>query len=126
VPASAYDRSPAGAGQLPAILGYSFYLLSIPSLALFAPVGAVIAVFSRSEAGTLARAHMDEQLRLFIVAAIWGLALFALLIPAWMLTLILIGIPLLWLIWAAGFVVMVWFTFRSGLGLLRLINHEAP
>lgn len=108
------------------MVGYGLYLLSIPSLAVFAPVGAAIAFLNRGEAGTLARAHMDEQLRLFVIAAIWAVALFALSIPAWILTLVLIGIPMLWLIALAGFVVMIWFTVRSALGFLRLLNGEAP
>lgn len=118
-----HDVSP---GRTNAMLGYGLYLLSIPSLAVFAPIGAGIAFLSRGEAGTLARAHMDEQLRLFVIAAAWAVALFALSIPAWLLSLVLIGIPLLFMIAIAGFVVMIWFTVRSALGFLRLLNGEAP
>lgn len=114
------------AGRLPAAAGYGLYLLSIPSLAIFAPVGAAVAWFARANAGPLARAHLDEQLRLFLIAAIWAVALFALSIPAWLLTIVLIGIPLLWAIAMAGFVVMVWFTARSALGLLRLLGGHPP
>lgn len=113
-------------GLVPAFAGYGLYLLSIPSLAIFAPVGAVIAWFARNDAAPLARAHLDEQLRLFVIAAMWTVALFALSIPAWLLTIILIGIPLLWAIALAGFVVMVWFTAKSAIGLLKLLGGEMP
>lgn len=115
-----------GPGRIPALTGYGLYLMSIPSLALFAPIGAAIAWFSRADAAPLARAHLDEQLRLFVIAVIWGIALFALSVPAWILTIILIGIPLLWVIALAGFVVMIWFTAKSALGLLRLMGGEPP
>ncbi|MDZ4775284.1 MAG: hypothetical protein SGJ23_00690 [Alphaproteobacteria bacterium] len=114
------------AGRVSALTGYGLYLLSIPSLALFAPVGAAVAWFSRADAAPLARAHLDAQLRLFAMAAIWALALFALSIPAWILTIVLIGIPLLWAIALAGFIVMIWFTAKSALGLLRLLGGEMP
>lgn len=113
-------------GRMPALTGYGLYLLSIPSLAIFAPIGAAIAWFARADAAPLARAHLDEQLRLFVIAAIWAVGLFALSIPAWILTIILIGIPLLWMIALAGFVVMVWFTARSALGLMRLMGGQPP
>lgn len=113
-------------GRLPALAGYGLYLLSIPSLAIFAPVGATVAWFARTDAGALARAHIDEQLRLFLIAAIWAVALFALSIPAWLLTIVLIGIPLLWAIALAGFIVMIWFTARSALGLMRLLGGRSP
>lgn len=113
-------------GRTQAFAGYGLYLLSVPSLAIFAPVGAAIAWFTRNDAAPLARAHLDEQLRLFVIAAMWAVALFALSIPAWLLTIILIGIPLLWAIALAGFVVMVWFTAKSAIGLLKLLGGEMP
>ena len=115
-----------GPGRLSALTGYGLFLLSIPSLALFAPVGAAVAWFSRADAAPLARAHLDEQIRLFVIAAMWAIALFALSVPAWILTIVLIGIPILWAIALAGFVVMIWFTAKSALGLLRLLGGAPP
>jgi uncharacterized membrane protein len=113
-------------GRAPAFAGYGLFLLSIPSLAIFAPIGAAIAWFARADAAPLARAHLEEQLRLFVIAALWAVALFALSIPAWLLTIVLIGIPMLWAIALAGFVVMVWFTAKSAIGLLKLLGGEMP
>ncbi|MGE3301625.1 MAG: hypothetical protein AB7M12_00750 [Hyphomonadaceae bacterium] len=111
-------------GRTPALLAYGLYLLSIPSAALFAPVGLVIAYASRWRAVGVSRTHLEDQIRIFWIAFAWGALLFLASIPAWILTLVLIGIPLLWLIWAAGFVVMLWFTVRSGFGLWRLLSHQ--
>ncbi len=109
----------------PAAMGaYILYLLSIPSFAIFAPIGAAVAWLNRNEATGLMRSHFDEQIRLFSIAFAWGVGLFLLSIPAMVLTIILIGFPLLWAIAVAGFIVMIWFTVKSLLGFLRLLNGE--
>lgn len=111
-------------GRSAAIAGWVLYLLSIPSLAIFAPVGAAVAYFSRGDAVGIVRSHLDAQLRLFLIAFGWGVALFLASIPAWMLTIVLIGFPLLWAIALIGFGVMIWFTAKSLLNLLRLIDGQ--
>jgi uncharacterized membrane protein len=111
-------------GRPAAIAGWVLYLLSIPSLAIFAPIGAAVAYFSRGDAVGIVRSHLDAQLRLFLIAFIWGVALFLVSIPAWMLTIVLIGFPLLWAIAIAGFGVMIWFTVKSLLNLLRLFDGQ--
>ena len=113
-------------GRTPALVVWGLYLLLIPSAAVFALVGVIVAYFSRDEAGTLAYAHFQDQVRLFWIAFAWGVVLFIASIPAWLLTIVLIGFPLLWLIGLIGFVVMVWFTVRSLIGLLRLLDRRAP
>ena len=114
------DRRPA------AMAAYVLYLLSIPSLAIFAPIGAVVAWLNRDEATGLLRTHFDAQIRLFSIAFAWGVALFLLSIPATVLTLALIGFPILWAIGVAGFVVMIWFTVKSLFGFLRLLDGQPP
>jgi uncharacterized membrane protein len=113
-------------GRPAALAVYALYLLSIPSLALFAPVGVVLAWLNRDAASDLMRAHFRAQVRLFAIAFLWGVALFILSIPAWALTVVLIGFPLLWLIGLAGLGVMIWFTVKSLLGLLRLMDGRMP
>ncbi|MDX2233861.1 MAG: hypothetical protein NW200_05130 [Hyphomonadaceae bacterium] len=110
------DRRPA------AFAAYGFFLLSIPTFAVFAPLGAVVAWLNRAGASDVARSHFDAQLRLFMAAFFWGVALFLLAIPATILKIVLIGYPLMWLIGLAGFLVMAWFTIKSLLGLLRLMD----
>jgi uncharacterized membrane protein len=119
-----HDRSEDG--RVSAALVWGLYLLSIPSAAIFAPIGVVVAYAQRDGAGALSRLHLDAQIRLFWVAFAWGAGLFLASIPAWTLTLVLIGFPLLWLIGIVGFLVMVWFTVKSLIGLLRLLDGRAP
>jgi len=116
----------ADEGRTAALVVWGLYLLSIPSAAVFALVGVIVAYVSRDEASPMAYAHFQEQIRLFWIAFAWGVALFLASIPAWMLTIVLIGFPMLWLIGLIGFVVMVWFTVKSLIGLLRLLDRRAP
>ncbi len=112
---------PAEAGRLSAIIVYGLYLLSIPSAATFALLGVVIAYFTRAGAAPWVASHLTAQIRWFWIALALGVVLFALSIPAWALTLVLIGFPLLWLLWAAGVLVLAWFTIASLIGLLTLL-----
>lgn len=109
-----------------AFAAYGLYLLSIPSFAIFAPLGAAVAWMNRAGAPDLARAHFNAQLRLFMVAFFWGVALFLLAIPATILKVVLIGYPLMWAIGLTGFIVMLWFTVKSFFGLLRLMDGQYP
>lgn len=113
-------------GRVSAGLVWGLYLLSIPSAAIFAPIGVIVAYAQRDGAGALSRLHMEAQIRLFWIAFAWGAALLIASIPAWLLTIVLIGFPLLWLIALVGFLVMVWFTIKSLIGLLRLFDGRAP
>ena len=117
---------PRTSGMTAAIAVYALYILSIPSLAIFAPIGFVVALVARRDASPLAVAHFNDQIRIFWIALAWGVVVFTASILAWMLTIVLIGFPLLWLIGAVGFLVMVWFTVRSVIGLLRLLDHASP
>lgn len=113
-------------GRLAAFIAYAFYLLSIPSAAVFAVVGVIVAYIGRSDAGPIARAHLDNAIRLFWIACAWGVGLFIATILAWPLVLVLIGIPLLWLIGLAAFILMIWFTVMSLIGAIRLYERRAP
>jgi uncharacterized membrane protein len=101
------------------------YLLSIPSFAIFALLGVIVALSGRTGAGPIARSHLDDQVRIWFVAFWWavGLALAALI--GIVLTIVLIGFPILWLVGIIGFVVMLWFTVKSLLGLLALLDNRA-
>lgn len=113
-------------GRVAAFLAYGLYLLSIPSAALLALVGVVIAYLARGTAGPNARAHLDYAVRLFWIAFAWGVGLFILTLIGWLLTIVLIGFPILWLTGLAAFLVMIWFTVMSLLGLIKLIERRAP
>ena len=114
----------ADEGRAAAFITYGLYLFSIPSAALLAPVGVLVAYASRASAGPLARVHLDNAIRLFWVAFRWGIAVAIGTTVSLMLTLVLIGFPLLWLFGALGFFVMVWFTVMSAIGLLNLLGDR--
>ena len=111
-------------GRSTAFIVYVLYLLSIPSAALFALVGVIVALAGRDGAGPIARSHLDDQVRIWFVAFWWavGLALFA--IIGGILTIVLIGFPILWVVGILCFVVMLWFTIKSVLGLVALLDDR--
>ncbi|QGZ93973.1 putative membrane protein [Terricaulis silvestris] len=101
---------------------YVLYLLSIPSFALFALVGVIVALAGRDGAGPLARSHLDDQVRVWFVAFWWAIGLAVIALVGWITVFIGIGILILWLVAIVGFIVMVWFTVKSFLGLLALLD----
>ena len=117
----AYQDEP---GRLAALIVYGLYLLSIPSAAILVPVGLVIAYTSRAGASPLMRTHFEEQIALFWAAFWWAVGLFVVSLIGWALTIVLIGFPILWLAGSAGFIVMVWFTVMSLIGLLKLLQGQ--
>jgi len=109
-------------GRGAAFLVYGLYLFSIPSAAVFALIGVIVALSSRDGAGPLARSHLDDQIRIWMIAFWWGVFLVIAAIVGALLAVILIGFPILWLVGVLGFLVMVWFTIKSALGLLALLD----
>ena len=109
-------------GRGAAFLVYGLYLLSIPSAAIFALIGVIVALSSRDGAGPLARSHLDDQIRIWMIAFWWGVFLVIAAIIGALLTIILIGFPILWLVGVLGLLVMIWFTIKSALGLLALLD----
>ena len=114
--------SDQSAGRGAAFLVYVLYLLSIPSAAIFALIGVIVALSSRDGASPLARSHLDDQIRVWMIAFLWGLFLLVAAVIGALLTVVLIGFPILWIVGGLGFLVMVWFTIKSALGLLALLD----
>jgi uncharacterized membrane protein len=112
------------AGSGAAFLVYVLYLLSIPSAAIFALVGVIVALSSRDGASPLARSHLDDQIRIWMIAFWWGVFLVVATIIGAILAVVLIGFPILWIAAGLGFLVMVWFTIKSALGLLALMDRR--
>ncbi len=117
---------PPEPGRSMALIVYVLYLLSIPSAAVFALIGFVIALLGRDGAGPLARAHLDDQVRIWWIAFWWGAALLVMCGIGILLTVILIGIPILWLAGLIALIVMIWFTVKGLLGLLKLLDMRPP
>lgn len=113
-------------GKAAALVGWALYILSIPSANILVLVGLVVAYAARGQAVGVARAHMDAQIRLFWSVVWWTVALWILILISGVLSLVLIGIPFLLLFIALWFLVSIWFTVKSVLGLLALLNDRAP
>ncbi len=113
------------AGRASAMTTYILYLLSIPSAGVFALIGVIIAYVTRDGAGPLARSHLDNAIRFWWTAFAWGVAIAIGCVLGTLLLVVLIGFPILWIAGIIGFVVMVWFTIKSLLGLLALLDGRA-
>ena len=120
-----FSATPSEAGRGSALIVYGLYILSIPSAALFALVGVIWAYAARDGASPAARQHLNEQIRIWWVAFAWSLALIIAGAIGGLLTIVLIGFPIIWLAGFAAFIVMIWFTIKSVLGLLALLNQRA-
>ena len=113
---------PEQPGRAAALTVYVLYLLSIPSAAVFALIGFIIAWVSRDGAGPFTRSHLEDQIRIWFVAFWWGVALLVAGLIGAVLTVVLIGFPILWIVGIVGLLVMIWFTVKSFFGLLALLD----
>jgi uncharacterized membrane protein len=115
---------PPRPGRAAAIIVYVLYLLSIPSAAVLALIGVILALVSRDGASPLARSHLDDQIRIWFIAFWWAVGLALAGIIGAVLTIVLIGFPILWIVGLVGLGVMIWFTIKSLLGLLALLDDR--
>lgn len=111
-------------GRSSAFLVYVLYLLSIPSAAVFALFGVIVALASRDGAGPLARSHLDDQIRIWFVAFWWTIGLAILAVIGWLTMVIFIGIVLLWIAGLGSLILFLWFTVKSLFGLLALLDDR--
>ncbi|MBX3477039.1 MAG: hypothetical protein KF910_05500 [Brevundimonas sp.] len=113
-------------GKAAALVAWALYILSIPSANILVLVGLVVAYAARGSATGLARAHMDAQIQLFWSVFWWTIALWVLILISGVLSVVLVGIPFLLLFLLLWFLLSVWFTVKSVLGLLALAGDRAP
>ena len=113
----------ASQGKPAALIAWGLYILSIPSANLLVIVGLIVAYAGRDTATGVARAHIDEQIRLFWSVVWWTVGLWIVLIIS-VLTVLLI--PLAILCGLGLLLLSVWFTIKSVLGLLNLMSDRAP
>lgn len=114
-PLRAEDR-----GWPAAFLVYALYLLSIPSAGILALVGVIAAYIARGEAVGVPRDHLDKQVSMWWVAFWWAVAIWITGAIGAVLSIVLIGIPILMLAWLASLIILIWFTLKSIFGLLAL------
>ncbi len=111
----------ASEGKPAALIGWALYILSIPSANLLVIVGLIVAYAARGSAVGLARQHLDAQIALFWSVFWWTIALWVL-IGVCVITVILI--PLAFLFGLLLFLLSVWFTVKSVLGLIALLQDK--
>ncbi|WP_396595321.1 hypothetical protein [Brevundimonas sp. R86498] len=108
-------------GKPAALVAWGLYILSIPSANVLVLVGLVLAYAARGTATGLARQHIDAQIALFWSVFWWTIALWVLIAISAVASIVLIGIPFLLLFGLLWFLLSVWFTVKSVLGILNLV-----
>ena len=110
-------------GKVAALIVWALFILSIPSVWTLVLVGIVVAYAARGSSDGLARQHFDAQLGLFWSVFWWTVALWVLIVIC---TVTIILIPVAIALGVVLFLLMVWFTVKSILGLINLLGDRAP
>ena len=111
-------------GKPAALIAWGLYILSIPSANVLVLVGLVVAYAARGSATGIPRQHLDAQIALFWSVFWWTIALWVLIAISIAASVVLIGIPFLLLFLALWFLLSVWFTIKSVLGLVALLDNR--
>lgn len=117
----AYFFSPER-GRAAAFVTYVLYLMSIPSAGILALIGLVVAYVGRADAEGVSRSHIEHQIRTWWIAFWWAVAIWVAYLVGGILSVVLIGIPIIVLASIASFVVLIWFTVTGVFGLLALLD----
>ena len=113
-------------GKVAALIAWALFILSIPSANVLVLVGLVVSYVSRSTAVGVARQHIEAQIALFWSVFWWTIAAWVGIIVSMVASVVLIGIPFLLLFLLIWFLLSVWFTVKSVLGLINLLGDRAP
>ena len=100
------------------------FILSIPSANVLVLVGLVVTYVTRGTAAGVARQHTDAQIRLFWSVFWWTIAAWVGIFVSALASVVLIGIPFLLLFLLIWFLLSVWFTVKSVLGLINLLQNK--
>jgi uncharacterized membrane protein len=111
-------------GKPAALIAWALYILSIPSANVLVLVGLVVAYAARGSATGLPRQHIEAQIALFWSVFWWTIALWVLIAISMAASIILIGIPFLLLFGALWFLLSIWFTVKSILGVVNLMSDK--
>ena len=118
------DGGHASEGKPAALIAWALYILSIPSANILVVVGLIVAYAARSGATGLARDHIEAQIALFWSVFWWTIAAWVGIVVSAVASVVLIGIPFLLLFLLAWFLLSVWFTIKSVICLLNLLNNK--
>lgn len=111
-------------GKVGALIAWALFILSIPSANVLVLVGLVVAYVTRGTAAGVARQHIDAQIRLFWSVFWWTIAAWIGIFVSALASVVLIGIPFLLLFLLIWFLLSVWFTVKSVLGLINLLQDK--
>lgn len=111
----------ASQGKVAALAAWVLFILSIPSANVLVLVGLVVSYVARGSSSGVARQHIEAQIRLFWSVFWWTIVAWIGMAISGLASLILIGIPFFFLFLLMWFLLSVWFTVKSVLGLLALL-----
>lgn len=111
-------------GKVPALIAWTLFILSIPSANVLVLVGLVVSYVSRGSATGVPRQHIEAQIRLFWSVFWWTIAAWVGIAVSAVASVVLIGIPFLLLFLLIWFLLSVWFTVKSVLGLIQLLQDR--
>ncbi|WP_293825337.1 hypothetical protein [uncultured Brevundimonas sp.] len=111
-------------GKVGALIAWALFILSIPSANVLVLIGLVVSYVSRGTATGVARQHIDAQIALFWSVFWWTIAAWVGIAVSALASVVLIGIPFLLLFLLLWFLLSVWFTIKSVIGLLNLLNDK--
>lgn len=108
---------------LPVIV-YGLYLLGLVN-GLTILIGLIIAYAARDNAGPAMRSHYTFQIYTFWIGLIASVAVAAVALVGAVLSMILIGIPILLLAGLLGCAIGLWFAIRCIVGLVKVSRGDA-
>ena len=111
-------------GKVPALIAWALFILSIPSANVLVLVGLVVSYVARGSSSGVARQHIEAQIRLFWSVFWWTIVAWIGMAISGLASLILIGIPFFFLFLLMWFLLSVWFTVKSVLGLINLLQNR--
>lgn len=111
-------------GKVGALIAWALFILSIPSANLLVLVGLVVAYVTRGTATGLARQHIDAQIALFWSVFWWTIAAWIGVFVSIPLMALGIGFVTIFVFGLALLVLSIWFTIKSVIGLLNLLNNK--
>lgn len=111
-------------GKVGALIAWALFILSIPSANLLVLVGLVVAYVTRGTATGVARQHIEAQIALFWSVFWWTIAAWVGVFVSIPLMAVGIGFVTIFVFGLALLVLSIWFTVKSVIGLLNLLQNK--
>jgi uncharacterized membrane protein len=111
-------------GKVGALIAWALFILSIPSANLLVLVGLVVSYVTRGTATGVARQHIDAQIALFWSVFWWTIAAWVGVFVSIPLMALGVGFVTIFVFGLALLVLSIWFTVKSVIGLLNLLNDK--